>query len=402
MRIGIVTTWFERGASYVSKGLADALSTEHEVFIYARGGEEYAQNDSTWSLPNVTWGRRTRLSVPTPIHMPDFKKWLMEKKIEVVIFNEQHWWPPVFLCLKLGVRVGTYVDYYTEETIPFFGCYDFLICTTRRHWEVFGWHPQARYVPWGTDLELFRPQTHEKELDDPLVFFHSAGMSPQRKGTDEVIQAFSRIEGNARLIIHSQVSTRGALPGLVPLIDQMIALGRMELIERTVSAPGLYHLGDVYVYPSRLDGLGLTITEALACGLPVIATDAAPMNEFIDSSVGRLVKVSKTYARSDGYYWPQTECDIEDLAYQMASYTEDPQIVNDQRVMARCRAEALYDWSLNGKELLRTIDTCHRLSASEKGEAIQKALAFESERMGRRPFIGSLVTWLARTDMGHL
>ena len=71
----------------------------------------------------------------------------------------------------------------------------------------------------------------------------------------------------------------------------------------TVAAPGLYHLGDIYVYPSILDGLGLTVAEALSCGLPCIVPDNAPMNEFIQSGInGRIADVEYLYARSDGYF----------------------------------------------------------------------------------------------------
>lgn len=53
MKIGIVTTWFERGAAYVSRQFMDILKSTDEVFIYARGGEAYAQGNPTWDLPNV-------------------------------------------------------------------------------------------------------------------------------------------------------------------------------------------------------------------------------------------------------------------------------------------------------------------------------------------------------------
>lgn len=39
MNIGLVTTWFERGAAYVSKAYLNSLKTDNNVFIYARGGE---------------------------------------------------------------------------------------------------------------------------------------------------------------------------------------------------------------------------------------------------------------------------------------------------------------------------------------------------------------------------
>ncbi|MBI0582575.1 MAG: glycosyltransferase family 4 protein [Methanomassiliicoccales archaeon] len=401
MRVGIVTTWFERGGAYVSRNIENALSSQHEVFIYARGGEAYASDDPVWARPNVTWGHNVPYPVPGFIHLSEFKRWLKDNKIDTVIFNEQHWWPPILLCIKMGLRVGTYVDYYTEDTMPLFGCYDFLICNTLRHHKAFEWHSQARYVPWGTDLEVFRPQHRERKPDEPVVFFHSAGMNPPRKGTDLAIRAFSQFEGNARLIIHSQVGVRKALPALTPVIDRLVSLGRLELIERTVGAPGLYSLGDVYVYPSRLDGLGLSVVEALACGLPIITTDAAPMNEFIDPSVGQLVRVSRTYARSDGYYWPKMDCDIDDLTRSMESYVNDPGLVAGQRKAARQKAESHYDWSVNGKGILRILDTCQRLDPAEKSEAIKKAISFEKKRVGIRPAMYNLYGWLINTTIGH-
>ena len=42
----------------------------------------------------------------------------------------------------------------------------------------------------------------------------------------------------------------------------------------------IYKHGKVYVAPSRREGLGLPILEAMACGLPVITTNAPPMNEW--------------------------------------------------------------------------------------------------------------------------
>ena len=44
-KIGIVTTWFERGAAYVSKQFKEVWEKDNEVYIYARGGEDLAIND---------------------------------------------------------------------------------------------------------------------------------------------------------------------------------------------------------------------------------------------------------------------------------------------------------------------------------------------------------------------
>ena len=57
-KIGIVTTWFERGAAYVSKQFKETLEKEYEVFIYARGGEDIAMNNPDWDHRNITFGKR--------------------------------------------------------------------------------------------------------------------------------------------------------------------------------------------------------------------------------------------------------------------------------------------------------------------------------------------------------
>ena len=101
MRIGIVTTWFERGAAYVSRQYRDLLrKSDNEVFIYARGGERYARNDPNWDTAEVTWGRKCAMRTVTGINRGDFVAWIRHNNIEIVIFNEQWWLPPVYWAIE--------------------------------------------------------------------------------------------------------------------------------------------------------------------------------------------------------------------------------------------------------------------------------------------------------------
>ena len=296
MNVGIVTTWFERGAAYVSRQYLEALRSDsnNSVYIYARGGESYARNQSEWDRDFVTWGKVNKKYYcgATGIEKKDFIDWLKNRQIDVVLFNEQNWWIPVIWCKELGIKVGTYVDYYTEETVPFFAIYDYILCNTKRHYRLFKDLPQSFYIPWGTDINLFSNNIEESCEQSQITFFHSAGMNPIRKGTDTVIAAFLSLpafyKDKAKLLIHTQV----ALDNYVARYDQSILLSsNIEVRTGTVAAPGLYHLGDIYVYPSILDGLGLTVAEALSCGLPCIVPDNAPMNEFIQSGInGRIAR----------------------------------------------------------------------------------------------------------------
>jgi glycosyltransferase involved in cell wall biosynthesis len=384
MNIGIVTTWFERGAAYVSRQYRQVLERSHDVFIYARGATIEGPADRMTDDPRVTWGAQGVVPVATSIDLDDFRGWLENNRIDVVLFNEQHWWMPVLLCGGLPVKTGAYVDYYTAETVPFFGCYDFLICNTRRHHGVFRDHPQAWYMPWGTDLEVFQPRSFAPVDPGCVTFFHSAGMNPVRKGADLVLRAFSTLRGAARLVIHTQVSLAECLPDVTSLIRRLESDGTLAVREETVPAPGLYHLGDVLVYPSRLDGIGLTIAEALACGLPAIVSDNGPCNEFVNATCGRLARVATFRSREDGYYWPLGEVDEADLATQMQAYVDaGPAALPDFKRAARAHAALRLDWLKNAADLPLRLGEARKLPASSKAASFEQARQFERQRARR-------------------
>lgn len=346
MNIGIVTTWFERGAAYVSRQYMRALSGRHAVKIYVRGGEDRAQGDPNWDGPGITWGKASLLPTNCAIDIPDMIDWIRRNELDLVLFNEQQWWEPVVVCAELGIKTAAYVDYYTEETVPLFALYDCLICNTERHYSVFADHRNAFYVPWGTDTALFSPVSMDMVRRGGVTFFHSCGYSPKRKGTDLLLRAFEKLgRRDSALVIHTQVPLAEQLPEERARIGQLVQLGRLEIIERTVGAPGLYGLGDVSVSPSRLEGLGLPIAEALASGLPVITTDAPPMREFVNSGVGRLARVARQFARSDGYYWPQCVADPLHIADHMDHYCAMGASIRDAKQAARSYAEANLNWA---------------------------------------------------------
>lgn len=381
MNIGIVTTWFERGAAYVSRQYRDVLKKNHNIYIYARGGENYAIGDPVWDNEFVTWGKLdARLHVSTPIQKSHFKHWIVNNHIELVFFNEQSWFPPVLWCVNWGIKTGAYVDYYTKETVPIFAIYDFLICNTKRHYSVFQWHSEAYYIPWGTDISLFKPAKASETVLNRITFFHSAGMNPERKGTDQVIKAFSQLTGNSKLIVHTQSPIEHYYPELKDIIKCLIENNRMDIIMRTVGAPGLYHLGDVYVYPTRLEGIGLTISEALSCGLPVIVPDNGPMNEFINHNNGKLVEVSKKYSRGDNYYWPLCDVNIAHLTECMQYYIDNFASIENFQKNAREYAVLNLDWEKNSLILLHLFENVTFTTKNKKQTAVRSIQISEMKR----------------------
>lgn len=328
--IGFITTWLARGAAYVTINYIKLVQPEYKAFIYARGGEYF---DEKFAIDNVPVHKGLRLE-GTEINIRHFLRWIESNNIDILLFNEQD--SVMAVCAAKEkfpkIIVGAYIDYYKENTIHNFAVYDFLVCNTKRHYEVFNWHKQCYYMPWGVDISLYKPNLLTTPRDDnKLVFFHSMGMS-DRKGTDILIHTFIKYaiyKKQAKLVIHTQKTNA--------LLEQYRNENEygIEIIEGTISAPGLYYLGDVYVYPTKLDGLGLTLYESLSCGLPVITTDDAPMNEVITDETGCLVRVNKRIARSDGYYWPQSIVDEKALADAMLLYLDNRDRVIEQSAVSR-------------------------------------------------------------------
>jgi 1,2-diacylglycerol 3-alpha-glucosyltransferase len=380
MNIGIVTTWFPAGAGYVSKAYRYVLEKEHSVFIYARTSKNM-QGDPEWDDPQVTWAPKHYLT--TGIWEGHFRKWIKRNRIDLILFNEQRYWKPVLIAKSLGVCVGAYVDYYTQRTVPAFAVYDFLICNTRRHASVFDWHPACHYIPWGTDVEKFKPATGCPTRI--LTFLHSAGWCGEhstdneymdRRGTRIALTAFSKVIGDCRFLLFSQ----SPLEKCSKVWQELIASDQRIEFRFGTFEPFPFHEGDIYVYPSRLEGIGLSLPEALSSGLAAITTDCAPMNEFVSDGVnGRLVKVSRYLARPDAYYWPESVCDVKQLETQMQEYVDKPENVVEHRMQARQKAIANFDWKFNAAHLTDILQSSKCSAVDRSTNVLCRQLDFVME-----------------------
>lgn len=320
MKIGIVTSWWNgAGAGEVSLAFSKVLlSSENSVFIYARN--EFALG-KTLPIPfehpdfSVTPGVASNSPLIKSINIRHFLNFISRNKIEVVIFNEQVDVTPVIELKKLGIRCIAYVDYYKEDTVSSFKIYDALICNTRRHFDVFKWHPNAWFLPWGIDPSLYK-NTIAKASNNEFPFFHSCSYDPRRKGTDILLESLAESD-QLRCTIHAFPALSETLPEYEGVINDLKVQGRLQEINQLIRQPGLYSMGRIYVYPSRLEGIGLSILEAAASGLHLVVPDIEPFSEFALPFASTLVPIDTLRARSDAYYWPIAEVSSSSLVMAM-------------------------------------------------------------------------------------
>lgn len=102
MNIGFVSTWFERGAAYVTKTYINFLKEKHNIYVYARGGEAYAKNDPNWDLPYVTWGKRVGMGME--ISLSDISKWIEKNSLDIIFLMSSKILP-LYIRLKRNILI---------------------------------------------------------------------------------------------------------------------------------------------------------------------------------------------------------------------------------------------------------------------------------------------------------
>jgi glycosyltransferase involved in cell wall biosynthesis len=133
-----------------------------------------------------------------------------------------------------------------------------------------------------------------------------------------------------------------------------------------------------------LDGIGLTLPEALASGLPAITTASPPMTEFVEDGInGRTVRVERIACRHDGYLWPETLVDVHDLARVMQDYVDNPELVSQHGLRARERAVQSLNWKRNSARLSEIVGSQSKLvdlNAQEFSHLLSNARRYDRVR----------------------
>lgn len=162
-------------------------------------------------------------------------------------------------------------------------------------------HRPSTVVLHGIDAESFRPPEDRPSLRRRLglpdaTLIGCYGRIRAQKGTDVFVQAMIRIlpsrPGVTALVMGR--ATDKHRPFLDGLRREVAAAGLADRIlflpEVTVDAmPDWYRALDLYVAPQRWEGFGLTPLEAMACGVPVIATRVGAFEELVTADTGALV-----------------------------------------------------------------------------------------------------------------
>jgi glycosyltransferase involved in cell wall biosynthesis len=140
-------------------------------------------------------------------------------------------------------------------------------------------HERVRILYSGIDLTVFRPQLHlEKEWDiafmGRLEEMKSVDLFPEMlfllKSKFPDLKMMMTGEGSLKDRIFSEFVERG----VASMVDY-------QGVVETDDVPVLINKSRIFLYPSRQEPFGLSIVEAMACGVPVITTDVFGPREIV-------------------------------------------------------------------------------------------------------------------------
>ncbi len=163
---------------------------------------------------------------------------------------------------------------------------------------------RIRVVANGIDTQMYRPDTVLRQrgrtalgLQDDVRLLINVGRLVPEKAQTTLIDAFAQLNTDidARLLIVGEGPERDALERRIRhhgLEERVILAGARRDIATLLNA------ADLFVLSSDVEGMPLALAEALACGLPAVAADAAGVAELLNGC-GDIVPRGNASALAD-------------------------------------------------------------------------------------------------------
>ena len=307
MRVGFVTYWFNGGQATIGRYLrATCAGLGHETFVLARPTKPefvrsaFVAGDDVWAQPGVE--RASAFDIPAA----EYDAWAERNRLDAVWFLQNYQFDEIAALRRRGVRTfgwfawEAFLPRHVAGTLAAFDAVVAFMGCEVPHYRALG--IGCEYVPWGVHPELLDvvPQAGD-DRDHTVRMLYPGGYLSHRKPTQAVLRALARVDApELRLVLKAQ----GVQKQSEPFDDFVRADPRIEVVLDdlpTAAYHSFFASCDVCVAPSRWEGLGLHLYQALGFGVPVLTNDAPPMNEVVEHGRnGWLVPSVVTGTRAAG------------------------------------------------------------------------------------------------------
>lgn len=182
--------------------------------------------------------------------------------------------------------------------------------------------PRLFCIPYHCSLQAFLATPRRPRTDGQVVFLF-CGQMIARKGVDLLFTAFQRLGGGASLLL---LGPEAQLPDfLAPLPPEVRVRIEYAGFQAPEDLPKFFARADVFILPSRYDGWGVVVNQALGAGLPIICSDMV--------GAGRDLMEEEV----NGLRFPAG--DAAALADRMQRFLDQPSLIESWGKASRRRAE---------------------------------------------------------------
>ncbi|NTW22120.1 glycosyltransferase family 4 protein [Candidatus Falkowbacteria bacterium] len=206
----------------------------------------------------------------------------------------------------------------------------------------------------GYNQECYRPVTnHDKvtatlekyDIEPPYIFY--LGRLERKKNTPALVEAFGMISKQFpeyKLVLTGRASFGydevEFMISQYKLDHKVICTGWVD----EADLPYIYGGADIFAFPSHYEGFGIPLVEAMACGVPVAASDVAPITEVVD---GAAILFN-----------PESPASIKDALVKLIS---DKELRNRLSALGLARAKQ-FGWKITAEKTLAVLDPNFKLS----------------------------------------
>lgn len=224
---------------------------------------------------------------------------------------------------------------------------------TRDKAVAYGMDPRKTIVfPWGIDLKHFSPRkvsqrkakttkpTAKPRVRPSFTLFCNRAWET-RYGVDVLARAFVKVAQQNKEV--SLILLGGGSQGHV-LRDIFQRGGVLERVTfggqvSQTDLPRWYHMADLYISPSHVDGSSVSLMEALGCGLPCLVSDIPANQEWVEPGVNG---------------WLFRDGEVDDLTEKILAAIQQRRSFKKIGAAARDTAEQKANWQKNFGKLLET------------------------------------------------
>lgn len=149
---------------------------------------------------------------------------------------------------------------------------------------------EVAVIPNGVDLSLFATEPPREEVislaqkfgkTEGDVYVITTSRLSQKNGVDDVIRALTYLPQYVKFLVAGVGEDEVFLRNLAEQCGVRDRVWFLGLVAQK-DVPKLLRLSDIFIRASRSEGFGISFIEAMASGLPVIATPVGGIPDFID------------------------------------------------------------------------------------------------------------------------